>query len=138
MLPCERFACFTLTRDSLFVALAGAVLMVAFSFAPPLAFRIGASVALLFSVFLLARSYFLTDERFRRSEAWRSLTPEERPAGGQGPRLARDQFQLLLLRFARGGAAVAVFLYGSALMFSAAMDPSGFDTIVTAKLANPD
>lgn len=137
MLPCERFACFTLTRDSLFVALAGAVLMVAFSFEPPLAFRIGASVALLFSVVLLARSYFLTEKRFRRSEAWRSLRPEERPAGDQGPQLARDQFQLLLLRFARGGAAVAVFLYGSALVLSAAMDPSGFDTIVTARLANP-
>ena len=104
---------------------------------PPLAFKIGASVALLFSVFLLARSYFLTEERFRRSEAWRSLRPDERPAGDRGPLLARDQFHLLLLRFARGGAAIAVFLYGSALVLSAAMDPSGSDTIVTARLADP-
>ena len=137
MLPCERFAYFTLTRDSLVVALAAAVLMVAFSFEPPLAFKIGASVALLFSVVLLARSFFLTEQRFRRSEAWRSLTPEERPAGDHGPLLARDQFQVLLLRFARGGAAVAVFLYASALVLSAAMTDTGFDTIVTARLANP-
>lgn len=131
MIPCARFAFFTLARDSLFVALAAALLMLAFSFEPPLAFKIGASVALIFSVVLLARGYFLTEQRFRRSEAWRSLRPEERPAGDAGPQLARDQFQMLLLRFAQGASAVASFLYVSALVLSAVTNDSEFNAIVT-------
>lgn len=132
MIPCARFAFFTLARDSLFVALAAALLMLAFSFQPPLAFSIGASVALVYSVTLLARGYFLTEQRFRRSEAWRALRPEERPAGEAGPQLARHQFQVLLLRFAKGSSAVASVLYLSALLLSAVTNDPGFNTIVTA------
>lgn len=132
MIPCARFAFFTLARDSLFVALAAALLMLAFSFEPPLAFSIGASVALVYSVILLVRSYFLTEQRFRRSEAWRSLRPEERPAGKEGPQLARHQFQVLLLRFAKGASAVASFLYVSALLLSAVTNDPGFNAFVTA------
>lgn len=132
MIPCARFAFFTLARDSLFVALAASLLMVAFSFQPPLAFEVGASVALAFSIYLLARSYFLNEERFRRSEAWRSLNPEERPAGDVGPQLAQEHFQTLLLRFAQGASAAAAFLYASALLLSLTLSDPGFDTIVTA------
>lgn len=135
MIPCARFAFFTLTRDSLFVALAAALLMVAFSFEPPLAFKVGASVALVFSIGLLVRCYFLSEERFRRSEAWRALTPEERPAGDLGPRLAQEHFKVLLLRFAQGASAVAVVLYTSALFLSLTLGDAGFDAIVTAGLA---
>ena len=78
-MPCARFAFFTLARDSAFVALAAGTLMVGFSFEPPLAFTIGATVALIFSIGLLARGYFLTEERFLRSEAWRALRPERAP-----------------------------------------------------------
>lgn len=135
MIPCARFALFTLARDSLFVALAGLLLMAAFSFEPPLAFEVGASVALIFSVGLLARSYFLNEERFRRSEAWRALTPEERPAGDFGPQLAREHFETLLLRFAQGASAVAALLFASALLLSLTLNDPGFDAIVTAGLA---
>jgi hypothetical protein len=135
MIPCARFAFFTLTRDSLFVALAASLLMVAFSFRPPLAFEVGASVALVFSICLLARGYFLNEERFRRSEAWRALTPEERPAGDVGPQLAQEHFKTLLLRFAQGASAIAAFLYASALLLSVALSDPGFDAIVTAGLA---
>jgi len=136
MIPCARFAFFTLARDSLFVALAALLLMVAFSFEPPLAFKVGASVALIFSVGLLARGYFLSEERFRRSEAWRALTPEERPAGDLGPQLAKEHFQTLLLRFAQGASAVAAVFYTSALLLSAILNDPGFDAIVTAGLAS--
>ncbi len=135
MIPCARFAFFTLTRDSLFVALAAALLMLAFSFEPPLAFKVGATIALIFSVGLLARSYFMTEERFRRSEAWRALTPEERPAGDLGPRLAKEHFQMLLLRFAQGASAVACVLYASALLLALTTDDPGFNAIVTAGMA---
>jgi len=83
-MPCARFAFFTLARDSVFVALAAGTLMVGFSFEPPLAFMIGATVALIFSIGLLARGYFLTEDRFLRSEAWRALRPDERPPWPMG------------------------------------------------------
>lgn len=136
MNPCERFAFFTLARDASFVTLAGVTLMVGFSFAPPLAFKIGASVALLFAILLLIRSYMLTDERFRRCEAWRTLTPEERPAGDHGRHLARRQFDGLLLRFAKTSSGIASVMFGFSLILSLnAADPA-IDTFVTAGLMN--
>jgi hypothetical protein len=120
MIPCERYACFTLLRDASFFTLAAVVLMIAFSFEPPLAFEIGATVALIFTIILLVRSYLLTQERFLRSEVWRGLEPEERPAGEHGAQIARDHMQELLLRFAKSSSAIAGVLYGSALVLSVA------------------
>jgi hypothetical protein len=93
-------------------------MMVAASFEPAMAFKIGATVALTFSLALLARLFFLTDERFRRSEAWRALRPDERPAGEDGPKFARAQLEELILRFAKASAGIAGILYSSALMLS--------------------
>lgn len=125
MIPCARFAFFTLARDTCFVALAAGTLMLAFSFAPPLAFKIGATVALVFSIVLLVRSYFLTEERFLRSEAWRALRPDERPAGEHGRKLARAYLQELMLRFAKAASGVAGLLYCSALVLAATAPQSG-------------
>lgn len=135
MIPCARFAFFTLARDASFVTLAAALLMVGFSFEPSLAFRIGATVALLFALFLLARNFFMSEERFLRSEAWRSLRPDERPIGDHGRRLARAAFQELMLRFAKNAAGIAMALYCSALVLSATADRPISDTFVTAAVA---
>lgn len=83
MNPFARFAFFTMVRDTSFVALAAGTLMVGYSFEPPLAFKIGATIALIFSIGLIVRSYFLTEERLLRSEVWRALRPDERPTGAQ-------------------------------------------------------
>lgn len=136
MIPCARYAFFTLARDASFVALAGVLMMVAFSFEPPLAFKIGATVALLFALLLLARSYFMTEERFLRSEVWRALTPDERPAGEHGRALAQAEMRHLMLRFARAAAAAAIVLYASALVVTLANGDPGFDAIVTAAAAD--
>jgi len=125
MIPCARFAFFTLARDACFVTLAAATLMVGFSFEPPLAFKIGATVALIFAIVLLVRSYFLTEESFLRSEAWRALKPEERPAGEQGREMARAHLQELMLRFAKAASGIAGVLYCSALVLAAAAPPPG-------------
>lgn len=119
MYPFTRYAFFTLARDASFVTLGGATMMVAASFEPAMAFKIGATVALIFSLLLMVRSYFLTDERFRRSEVWRALRPDERPAGDHGRLAARAQMEELMLRFAKAAAGVAGILYCSALMASA-------------------
>jgi len=135
MIPCARFAFFTLARDASFVTLAAALLMVAFSFEPPLAFKIGASVALLFAILLLTRYFCMSEERFLRSEAWRALRPEERPAGDHGKRLARAAFQELMLRFAKAASGIAMVMYCSALVLGAAADNPASDTFVTAAMA---
>lgn len=126
MIPCERFALFTLIRDASFFLLAAVTLMIAFSFVPPLAFEIGATVALIFSIVLLTRSYLLTQERFLRSEVWRGLAPDERPAGEHGVRIAQAYMEELLLRFAKSSSAIAGLLYGSALILSMTL---GYDGI---------
>jgi hypothetical protein len=119
MIPFRRFAFFTVARDASFVALAALMLMVAFSFEPPLAFEVGATVALVFSIGLLIRSYLLTEETFLRSEAWYALRPDERPIGDHEQHLARAQLEELLLRFAKAASGVAGLLYISALLLSA-------------------
>ena len=118
MIPCERYAYFTLVRDASFFTLAAVLLMIAFSFEPPLAFEIGATVALIFTIVLLIRDLLLTHERFLRSEVWRGLEPEERPAGEHGAQIARDYMHELLLRFAKSSSAIAGVLYASALVLS--------------------
>jgi hypothetical protein len=115
-----RFAFFTVARDAGFVALAAGLLMLAYSFQPPLAFEVGATAALIFSIGLVLRVRFLTEERFMRCEAWRALRDEERPAGEHGRRWARAQLEELLLRFAKSAAGIAGILYGSALVLSVA------------------
>ena len=118
MILCRSFAFYTLARDASFVALAAATMMVAASFEPALSFKIGATVALIYSLALLTRVYFLNDERYLHSEAWQALRPEERPPGENGQKFARAQLEELLLRFAKTSAGIAGILYCSALMLS--------------------
>jgi Ca2+/Na+ antiporter len=113
-----RFAFFTIARDAGFVTLAGATLMVAFSFDPALAFYIGAHVALLFALVLLFRAWRLTEDHIVATEPWRILRPEERPQGDDARRWARERLENVLLRFAKGASGVAGLLSGSALVVS--------------------
>jgi hypothetical protein len=120
MMPFTRFASFTVARDASFVALAAGLLMLAFSFHLFVAFEIGATVALMFSIGLVVRAFCLTEERIERCEAWLALRDEERPTGEHGRQWARAELEDLLLRFAKSTAGVAGILYGSALVMSIA------------------
>lgn len=120
MSPFARFAYFTLVRDTSFVALATAVLMLAFSFDLRIAFDVGATVLLIYSIWLLLRAFVLTESRFARSEVWRELRDEERPIGDDGLRWAHSELEGLLLRFAKSAAGAACIFYGSSLILSAA------------------
>ena len=130
----RRFAFFTVARDSSFVAVAAATLMVGFSFAPALALAIGANIALLFVVGLLLRVACLTDERIVSTEAWRILKPHELPAGEDGRRLARDDLQEVLLRFAKAAAGIAIALYTSSLMVSLTRASRSLHAVVSQPL----
>ena len=138
MNPFTRFAFFTVARDTGFVTLAAMLLMVAFSFKLALALEVGATIALVFSVGLLARVYFLTEERLERSEVWRALPEDERPPGDDGRRWAKGYLELLLLRFAKGASGFAGLLYCSALVMALAgglaqADPSPSHQFVNAE-----
>lgn len=114
----HRFAIATIARDAGFVALAAATLMVAFSFAPAFAFVVGADIALVFAIGLLLRAACLREDRIERTEPWRILEPRERPLGEAGRRSARDDLQVVLLRFAKGASGVAILLYLTSLSIS--------------------
>ena len=116
MPPFTRFAYFTVTRDASFVALAAALLMLAFSYRLAMACEAGATVALIFSIGLLIRAFYLNEQRFLRCEAWCQLRDEERPVGEHGRVWAQVELQELLLRFAKTAAGIAGILYGSALV----------------------
>ena len=137
MILFARFAYFTLVRDTIFVSLAAALLMLAFSFELPVAFDVGATVALLFALGLLSRVIFLTEHRFTNSEAWSALQDEERPVGDEGMRWARAELERMLLRFAKGAAGTAGVLYSSALLLSLASSDYTFVTASVAQVALP-
>jgi hypothetical protein len=120
MNPFARFAFFIVARDTGFVTLAAMVLMLAFSFELSWSFEAGATVALLFAIGLMARGYFLTEERLERSEVWRALPEDQRPPGAEGRRWARGYFETLLLHFAKGASGFAGLLYVSALILAMA------------------
>ncbi|MCW5692768.1 MAG: hypothetical protein KIT48_10405 [Pseudolabrys sp.] len=125
MIPCERYAQYTLLRDASFFAVAAVTLMIGFSFIPALALDIGASVALVFAVVQLFRVSRLTEERFMQGEVWLSLRADERPAGEQGVRVAFAATQDLMLRFARSAAGAAIVMFGFGLALSATIGHDG-------------
>ena len=74
---------------------------------------IGANVALLFSLGLMASLQWSAGQRIVWTKAWRMLPANRRPAGQSGRRLARDCQRDLTLRFAQGASAVASRLEAS-------------------------
>lgn len=127
----RRFAFAAAARDAAFVAVAAVTLMLAFSFAPALSLSIGANIALLFAVFLILRAACLRDESIERTEAWLFLQPQERPADDIGRRLACDEFQDVLLRFAKAAAGAAIILYGASLAVSLNAESRSLHAVVT-------
>lgn len=112
------FARLTIARDAGVMALIAGILMAAFSFELSLAFDIGATVALIFSITLVIRFFRLTDDRLPHTEQWRALPEEWRPPDGDGRHLAKAELGTVLLQFAKNAAGVAGMLYGTALVMS--------------------
>lgn len=80
----------------------------------PIALLVAANVALLFAVVLMARAGGLSEKTITRSLYWRTLPSRERPRGEAGVRVASRTVHEMLLRFAKGAAAVAVLCAGLA------------------------
>jgi len=73
------------------------------------ALLVGANIALLFAVFLMAKARSLKDNAVAQT-MWRALPPHERPRGRVGQRMAQRTLAEMWLRFARGAAVVAILL----------------------------
>jgi hypothetical protein len=116
MEPFRREAHLGLVRDTSFVALAAAIMMIAFSYRLELAFCIGASVALLFAIILIFKVGGLTEEAVQRSEPWLAVARGRRPRGDAGRRWARDRLEELLLLFAKRSSGIAIVLFGGTLV----------------------
>jgi hypothetical protein len=58
----------------------------------------------------------VVEKRIVRTEAWRTLRLDERPAGEGGRLWALNNLEELTLRFAKAASAVAIALAGTALV----------------------
>lgn len=113
-----RFAFFTIARDASVSAFAAAILMLAYSFNPPLALVLGASIAMFFAAVMLVRALFLTEDRVTGTEPWTVMEPEQRPIGDAGRAVACEQLETLLLRAAKTAAGIAAVMFGLGLLMA--------------------
>jgi hypothetical protein len=91
--PFRENAFYLLAWRAFLVALIALVLIATRCFELTTAFLTGANVALVFSLGLIAWSERLSEERIVRTEAWRCLKPNQRPAGRAG-RKARQSAKI--------------------------------------------
>lgn len=118
--PFRDQAFYVLVWTSILAIIVAVILMATLSNNLTAAILIGANVALLFSVGLIAWTNLLSDKRVERTTAWSTLPPEQRPAGTGGRRLARNCLQDTALHFAEAGSAVAIALSATALLLTSA------------------
>ena len=69
-----------------------------------------ATLALMFALILMARAGRLSEKAIMRSQFWRTLSPQKRPAGEAGRRMACRVLEETWLRFAKGAAAAAIVM----------------------------
>ena len=86
---------------------------------PPTALMIGAHVAMLFAAVMIVYASLLTERSVEYSDPWLELAPHERPSDNRARRRASAFFAWLMLRFARGAAAIGAGLAAAALFLSA-------------------
>lgn len=111
-----RFAFFTIARDAGVASFAAGILMIAYSFNPPLALVLGASVAMFFAAVMLVRALFLTEDRVVATEPWQVMEPDQRPDGDDGRAGACQKLETLLLAAAKNAAGIAALLFGLGLL----------------------
>lgn len=104
--------------DAAFVFIAAVTLMFAFSFDPALALKIGAGIALVFSLRLIHRLNELQKKGICQTEVWQFMEPDELPREASAIRQAQERLEEILLRFAKGASAVAAALFGAAFVIT--------------------
>jgi len=105
-------------RDAAVSAFAGAILMVAYSFNPPMALVLGGSVAMFFAGTMLVRAFFLNEDRLVASEPWQVMEPEQRPIGENVRTAACERLETMLLAAAKNASGIAALMFGLGLLSS--------------------
>jgi len=118
--PFRNQAFYILLWQSILAAIVATVLMATLSDDVAAAVLIGAKVAFLYSLGLVAWAALLTDELVVRSRAWRLLRSDQRPAGPGGRRGARRCLNEAAFGFAEAASVVAILLSVSALVLASA------------------
>ena len=113
-----RYAFFTIARDASVSAFAAGILMIAYSFNPPLALVLGASVAMFFAGVMLVRALFLTEDRVAATEPWQVMEPDQRPIGDAGRAVACERLETMLLGAAKNAAGIASVMFGLGLLIA--------------------
>jgi hypothetical protein len=103
--PFSEKTFYLLLRRAILAALIAVVLMVTRSFELAAAILIGANVALLLSVGLIAWQSQRVEQHVVRTEIWRALRLKERPAGEIGRRWTLKCLAGLALRFVEASSA---------------------------------
>jgi hypothetical protein len=116
--PFRDQAFYLLLWKTILAVIAAAILMATQSSDLTAAVLIGANVALVFSLGLIAWTNLLSEERIVRTKAWRTLPSNQRPAGAAGRRWARNCLKETGLRFAEAGSAIAIALSASAFVLA--------------------
>jgi hypothetical protein len=106
----NQLAILSVARGVGFAALAIACAMVGFYGNPHALFKFGGLGFLLIAAVLIMKARSAPDLRYRRTEVWRMLEPDERPPEAYAQRM----IAAALLRFAQATASVSVALLGSA------------------------
>ena len=110
-----RFAFFTIARDAGVSAFAAGILMLAYSFNPPLALVLGASVAMFFAEVMLVRALFMSEDRVVSTEPWQVMEPEQRPVGDNVRAVACERLETMLLSAAKTASGIASVMFGLGL-----------------------
>lgn len=104
--------------DAAIGVIAAATLMYVFSPDPALALKIGAGIALAFSLRLIYRLAQLHKKGLCHTEFWQVMAPEELPREAPAIRRAQERLEDILLRFAKGASGVSVALFGAAFVIT--------------------
>ena len=108
----------TVACDAAFVLIAAATLMYVFSFNPALALKIGAGIALAFSLRQIYRWSQLHRKGICHTEFWQVMEPDELPQEASAIRTAQERLEEILLRFAKGASGVSAALFGAAVLIT--------------------
>ncbi len=119
----EQLAHLSVARGSGFVTLAITTVMVGLSGHMPTAFKAGGVLALLTCMVLLLKAAYAHRRRYRDTELWIMLDPDDRPSKATAQRIVGTTLRHMYLRFARHFALGSTALLAGSLILAMVGDP---------------
>lgn len=120
----EQLAHLSVARGSGFAALAIITVIVGLSGDMPIAFKTGGVLMLLCCMVLVLKAFYAYRRRYRDTELWIMLDPEDRPAKAIAQRIIGTTLRQKYLTFAHHFALGAVALLAGSLMLNTFGEPN--------------